>query len=388
MNADWRAVYHCSSKFTSSSCKAMIYLVMLVVAASRVQANDEQPSAAALIERFAREKSPVWADGQTATFFFRGDALKVEVIAGGDFKALERLGASDVWSVTFKLPEVERAVISYQLTATRKGSPKPVVSRQEGVWRGPKAPPRALEASELRGSLKTVEIESHALSARRKLTVYLPPEMGPGKAIPVIYAADGEGIGGYARVLEPVVTAGKLPPIVVVGVHSGGYLGGAPDFNNYDTRKDLRAQEYFPGINQDRFDKHETFYCNEVTGWAERALNVSRDPKDRIVFGTSNGARFVFEVALRHPDRFSSVLAFSVPGGGPIKLPEGFKTQTRFCLEAGTWERQFYEYTTRLGETLKRTGVPVELRLRVGGHDEAIWREEFVYGLMAVFGAR
>jgi hypothetical protein len=37
---------------------------------------------------------------------------------------------------------------------------------------------------------------------------------------------------------------------------------------------------------------------------------------------------------------------------------------------------------------LKETGVPVELRTRVGGHDEVIWREQFVHGLTAVFGAR
>jgi enterochelin esterase-like enzyme len=122
--------------------------------------------------------------------------------------------------------------------------------------------------------------------------------------------------------------------------------------------------------------------------WAEEQWNVSRDPKDRILFGTSNGARFVFEMGLKHSDRFRSVLAFSVPGGGPIELPEAFKTQTRSYLEAGTWERQFHEYTTRLAEKLKQAGVPVELRTRIGGHDEIIWREEFVHRLMAVFGTR
>jgi hypothetical protein len=206
------------------------------------RAQEERPSAGALIERHSREKSPVWADGETATFFFRGEALKVEVIAGGDYKTLDRVGTSDVWSVTFKLPDVERAVISYQLTATRKGSPNKVVSPQEGVWRGAKAPPPVAETTKLRGTLNTVEIESRSLWARRKLTVYSPPVLVSGKAIPVVYAADGEGIGGHARVLEPLISAGALPPIVIVGVHSSGYLGGAPDFANYDTKKDLRAQ--------------------------------------------------------------------------------------------------------------------------------------------------
>ena len=134
--------------------------------------------------------------------------------------------------------------------------------------------------SRARGSLKTFEIESKALDARRKLTVYLPPEFGPGRARCVVYAADGEQMDRYACFLEPLITAHKLPPTVVVGVHSGGYVGGAPDYKNYDTKKDMRAQEYFPGINSERFAKHEIFFCSEVTEWAEQQWKVSGDPKD------------------------------------------------------------------------------------------------------------
>ena len=93
-------------------------------------------------------------------------------------------------------------------------------------------------------------------------------------------------------------------------------------------------------------------------------------------------------MAIRHPDRFGSVLAFSVPGGGPITLPAEFKTQTRFYLEAGTWEQHFQVYTSRLAEKLRQSGVQVELRSRVGGHDEAIWREEFANAMLSAFGSR
>jgi hypothetical protein len=78
----------------------MIGLVILFIAAPCAHANDDRPSAAALIERFTREKSPVWADGETATFFFRGAALKVEVIAGGD----QAPGRGSFTSSRFGLP--------------------------------------------------------------------------------------------------------------------------------------------------------------------------------------------------------------------------------------------------------------------------------------------
>ena len=61
---------------------------------------------------------------------------------------------------------------------------------------------QAVGAAELRGSLKTFEIESKALDARRKLTVYLPPEFGPGRARCVVYAADGEQMDRYACFLS------------------------------------------------------------------------------------------------------------------------------------------------------------------------------------------
>ncbi len=223
---------------------------------------------------------------------------------------------------------------------------------------------------------------------RRKLTVYLPPGFEPAKPHRVIYAADGEGTERFARVLEPLVATSKLPPIVMVGAHGGGYEGGAPDFKNYDTKKDFRAQEYFPGINPERFAKHETFFCTEVARWAEREYKVTGNANDRVLFGCSNGARFVFELAMRHPDRFGLVLAFSVPGGGPIALPQGLRTKARFCLEAGTWEQNFQEYTSRLSRALEDAGVAVQFRSRVGGHDEAIWREEFARGLLSAFGTR
>jgi hypothetical protein len=52
-------------------------LALFFLAAPMIAANDEPPHAAALIERFNREKAPVWADDDTVTFFFRGDADKV-----------------------------------------------------------------------------------------------------------------------------------------------------------------------------------------------------------------------------------------------------------------------------------------------------------------------
>ena len=90
---------------------------------------------------------------------------------------------------------------------------------------------------------------------------------------------------------------------------------------------------------------------------------------------------------MRRPAQFGHVLAFSVPGGGEISLPQAFKTAAHFYLEAGTWEGPFEAYTKRLAAVLERAGVTTQFRLCVGGHDEAIWREEFANAVAWAFGS-
>ncbi len=358
-------------------------------AGTTAQRADDPPRAAALIDRFQREKSPLWSDGDMATFFFRGEAESVPIIAGGDIKTLERIPASDVWTLKLLLPDLERAVVSYSFSPKSKvGSAKePSASPRNGVWRGPNAPQPAASAVVLRGRLKTFDIDSNALGARRKLTVYFPPGFDPGKARRVIYAADGERADAFARVLEPLITSGQIAPTILVGVHSGGYSAGAADFKQYDPKKDIRAQEYFPGPNPELFAKHETFFCAEVTAYAKREWKVPSKAEVCAIFGCSNGGRFAYEIAMRHPAQFGHVLAFSVPGAGEISLPQTLKTAAHFYLEAGTWEGPFEAYTKRLAAVLERASVTNEFRSRVGGHDEAIWREEFAHAIARAFSS-
>src|SRR5262245_65835565 len=61
-----------------------------------------EPSAKALIARHEKEQAPVWADGDKATFFFRGDDEQVTLMVGGERHQLRRLPESDVWTLTLE----------------------------------------------------------------------------------------------------------------------------------------------------------------------------------------------------------------------------------------------------------------------------------------------
>src|SRR5262245_46405078 len=84
---------------------------------------DQEPTARELIARFEKEKSPVWADGDTATFFFRGEAEQVLLMVGGERKELRRLPDSDVWTVKVTRPELAKGVFTYALLPGKKGEP-------------------------------------------------------------------------------------------------------------------------------------------------------------------------------------------------------------------------------------------------------------------------
>lgn len=336
------------------------------------------PSAKALMERHAKEMAPVWTDGNTATFYFKGEAEQVTVIVGGERLTLKRLPDSDVWTRSVTRPDLDKGVFSYVITAEKKGD-SPNFNFKD--WRGPKAPPAPAKATTIKGTLKLVDFESKALGEKRKLGVYLPPGHDPSRRYPIVYATDGRAHGDL---LEPLIDSGDVAPLIVVGASSGDYRGKAGA--KYDIKNDLRAQEYVRGIDDERFAKHEKFFCEELRTWAEKELGASAKREDRAVFGCSNGARFAVEMGFAHPDLFGHVFAFSVSGSREPAPPKKATNPSRFVLAAGTWETGFHKVTATLAETLKANNIPVTFNSRVAGHDHAMWCDEFVAAVRRSFG--
>ena len=159
--------------------RASASLPVLILLAATISLAADAPSADDLIERHAKEKSPVWSDGDVATFFYRGDAERVElfspILDGYAVASLARLPNSDVWTLTATQPDLERGVFSYYFIPTKNGRhPVEQDPSNFGIWRGPKAPPAPPERSELKGEIKQFKIESRSLGEKRRITVYLP----------------------------------------------------------------------------------------------------------------------------------------------------------------------------------------------------------------------
>jgi len=323
--------------------------------------------AAGLLERLGDARHVLWAEDDILHVLWRGQAEQV-VLSGGvqvlmwpveDADSPE--SAAGLWEASLRVRRLDEAVITVMvagLGAADLPFGRPVTDVM--TWRGPLAPPEAAADEELRGEVRTHTIESAALRGPRELTVYVPP--GAAGPLPGCVMADGQSVPGFARVLEPAITAGAAPPVVLVGVHSAG---------GHAERTDLRAQEYLPRHRPRRFAAHLSFVIDEVIPWATASLPV--DPtRSWLASGFSNGAAWAIAAAQRRPEVFGGVAALSA-GIVPRRVA-GASRDVRHYLAAGTLEEGFRQSTLAWATRLHRAGVPCSHHEWPGGHDPFWWQ--------------
>jgi enterochelin esterase-like enzyme len=311
----------------------------------------------------------VGRDGEDIIFCWRGSAEAVTAWFGVEM-AMEPLDGTDLWMLAVRIRDVDQAAFSYRFLPTRSDDTAPSWAEPSGTWRGPAAPPPPERASPLRGELRTVDFDSQALGERRALQVYLPPGHDPGDRAPVLYATDSRT---SADLIEPLIAAGRIPPVISIGVPFGPDLDG-----------DRRAQEYLPGFHSERFEAHRRFFVDEVSAWAEAELGAASDRRSRAVFGVSNGAAFAAAMGVRHPEHFGTVIAFSMgmtpatPAWSPGQAP-------RHYLCAGTLEEGFFRGIQQWAERAVASGSDVVHRTWVSGHDMVMWEGELPAALEWAF---
>src|SRR5439155_1542565 len=82
------------------------------------------------------------------------------------------------------------------------------------------APPEPAAARPLAGTLREFDVPSAALGETRHAYVYLPPGYDPehrpadAPAPAVVYFGDGLVVPEIAAVVEPLITTGKIRPVV------------------------------------------------------------------------------------------------------------------------------------------------------------------------------
>jgi enterochelin esterase-like enzyme len=134
---------------------------------------------------------------------------------------------------------------------------------------------------------------------QRKVAVYVPAGYTPGTPAPLMVVQDGHGFETrLVPVLDNLINAKRLPPMIVVMADSGGGdAQGSERGLEYDTISDTYARwvetELLPKVAKDY------------------NLTFTTDPNGRATFGASSGGIAAFTMAWFHPEWYHRVLTYS-----------------------------------------------------------------------------
>ena len=353
------------------------------------------------------------------TFIWRatGETTRVTMIGGlpgaNILKPLTRLANTDLWYLTEVHSTEARFGYVFQINGPEmlpmqepaivkefQRKPPQVDPFNTNGYAGfsyvelPDAPPQLWinKREGIPAGRKTQEkFKSQVLTAEYSLSIYTPPGYDQvGRLCWLMIAFDG----GFRRMdvtLDNLLAAGKIPPLVVVGVQNPSSQSRTRDLNG-----------------SDRF---ATFLAKELVPWARKTYRVYDDPAHTIVGGISLGGKMAVYCGLKHSDAFGKVLSQSgtfitaQEQGSPTALWDGeapgmlaiqYLTSPclplEFYLEVGRYETSLpfspLLETRRLRDVLKAKGYRVTYSEFVGGHNEVCWRGSFADGIMALTAMR
>lgn len=294
---------------------------------------------------------------------------------------MTRLGDSNFWAARRRLGSIDRAMLSLFVTKATRTPAEDIL-----IFRGVNAPvtPAQVVDGQLAGKLLDRELQSAALGETRKLNIYLPPGWSETKRWPAIFLADNAA-SAYAPMVEAMILAGKIEPIVLISAESGApaIIGTAPTAYGLD----LRSAEYIRHHegSGDRFDQHMKFFAVELTRYAEQAFSVSTRREDRVVAGFSSGGVFALWAGLLHPEVYAFAIPMS-PGIATISaddLAPGIRTSFRFA--GGLYEPHFLETAKAAEAVLRDGGYDASGLWLSAGHDPEQWRIVMYAALLEIF---
>jgi len=239
------------------------------------------------------------------------------------------------------------------------------------------------------GSIERHSIKSEILKNERDVWIYKPHGYSStGNPYPLLLVFDGEAYTNVVptpTILDNLISSKKIPPVVGVFVSS--------------LKMPVRNQElpcYPPFL---------SFLKDELIPWFSENLNLSKDPSQRIVAGSSYGGLAAGYVAYSCPDQFGCVLSQSGSfawRSDPSKesgwLIRQFaispKLPIKFYLEAGLLERHYFaesdgsilNVNRHMRNVLQAKGYELTYHEFCGGHDYVCWRGSLADGLMSFIG--
>ncbi len=243
-----------------------------------------------------------------------------------------------------------------------------------------------------RGEIRTEKaFKSEILDNERMVSVYLPPgydsSAAPYPMLLVFDRATYTTVVPTPRILNHLIHAGKIPPVVAV------FVGNAKGARN----DELPCN-----------DKFVDFLAEELTPKVREDYNVSTDPSENVIAGSSFGGLASSFVAFRHPELFGNVISQS---GSYWWSPDTNSSYLAHEVEGEWLTRQYAEAETKpirffIESGLNESGRPsmvitnrhfrdvliakgyeiVKYDEFNGGHEILNWRGTLAEALIALIG--
>ncbi|MBT5877147.1 MAG: DUF3327 domain-containing protein, partial [Candidatus Latescibacteria bacterium] len=238
-----------------------------------------------------------------------------------------------------------------------------------------------------KGTLNTYRFSSTVLRNDRLISVYTPPGYDEKRTYPLTVFVDRYAYLSLIptpTILDNMIKEKVIPPMVAVFV-------GIP------TEARTRELACYPAFGY--------FVANELLDWVRQNHNVTTEPQETIIAGSSQGAVAATYIGIRHPDVYGKVLSQSglfwyKPNQDPeyewlTRYIAGQpKNETRFHVEAGLLERgaisadgpSILVANRHLRTMLQAKGFTFSYEEFSGGHDYVCWRGTLSNGLKVLAG--
>lgn len=237
----------------------------------------------------------------------------------------------------------------------------------------PKLPPEARQSAS-----RSIEWQRHTgeffyRNVQRDYAVY-PVNIDPAKPCGLIIFQDGKMYSDDKfrahHMLDSLVGAGDIPPVVALFVQPGDMPGSPPETQGN------RSLEY-----DSLSDTYVSFLLEELMPKALAGINVSEDPGQRLICGMSSGGICAFNAAWERPSSFGKVISHcgsftNIRGGHtyPSRVRSTQRKPIRVFLqsgaddldrERGNWPAANFDMATALAQK----GYDYRFEFGRGGHD-------------------
>ena len=223
----------------------------------------------------------------------------------------------------------------------------------------------------------------------RDLWIVTPPSLEPGQRAGLLVCNDG---GSYLRpdgavraqnVLENLVAAGKIGPMVGVFVNPGRPLDVDATPSEWDMNTDPRASRQRSVEYDTVSDRFASMLADEILPFVEHQIGpvLDPDPARRIVAGISSGGICAWTAAWHRPDLFGRVMSHcgsfvNIRGGHhwPYLIRSNERRPIRVFLQSGTRDADIILgnwplANQQMAAALSFAGYDVRFEFGTGGHN-------------------